>query len=107
MRITQKPRSEPEQGADRYLGSSATCSVLFSAAMLGTVNVEALCAFTGYGPEYVGAIAENMTINRLWVGDRYDVSKWLRNGSVDDYWFLGQDIQNGDWRHVVRSGNGS
>lgn len=67
--------------------------VLFSATLLGTVNVAALCAFTGYGPEYVGAIAENMTINRLWVGDRYDVSKWLRNSSVDDYWFFGQHIQ--------------
>jgi hypothetical protein len=67
--------------------------VLFSAALLGTVNVEALCAYTGYGPTYVAAIAENMSINRFWVGDRYDVSEWIRHGYLDEEMFFGRHIQ--------------
>src|SRR3954464_7996596 len=48
--------------------------VLFSAARLRTANVGALCDFTGYGREYVEAIAENMANNRLWQGDKYIAS---------------------------------
>ena len=34
--------------------------VVFSAALLRSTNVATLCAFTGYGRQYVAAIAENM-----------------------------------------------
>jgi hypothetical protein len=66
---------------------------LVLAALLGTVNVETLCAYTGYGPVYVAAIAENMVINRFWVGDRYDVSEWIRQGYLDEEMFFGRHIQ--------------
>jgi hypothetical protein len=67
--------------------------VLFSAALLGTEDVGTLCAFTRYGPKYVGAIAENMTINHLWICGRYDVSQWVRDGFLDEDISFGQHIQ--------------
>jgi hypothetical protein len=58
--------------------------VLFSAARLGTTDIATLCDFTGYSREYVGAIAENMANNRLWQGDQYVASGWLRDGCFDE-----------------------
>jgi hypothetical protein len=58
--------------------------ILFSAALLRTANVVTLCDFTGYGPEYVGAIAENMANNQLRQGDQYVASGWLRDGCLDE-----------------------
>jgi hypothetical protein len=72
----------PEVGVD--CPNFPVMVVLFSAALLGTANVEALCCFTGYGREYVGAIAENMANNRLWQGDQYVASGWLRDGCLDE-----------------------
>ena len=58
--------------------------VVFSAAILRSTNVATLCAFTGYGRQYVAAIAENMANNRLWQGDDYTASGWLRDGCLDE-----------------------
>jgi hypothetical protein len=58
--------------------------VLFSAARLRTANIGALCEFTRYAREYVEAIAENMANNRLWQGDEYIASGWLRDGCLDE-----------------------
>jgi hypothetical protein len=58
--------------------------VLFSAARFKSANVEALCRFTGYGRQDVRAIAENMANNRLWQGDEYTASGWLRDGCLDE-----------------------
>ena len=58
--------------------------VLFSAALLRSTNVATLCAFTGYGRQYVAAIAENMANNQLWRGDDYIASGWLRDGCLDE-----------------------
>jgi hypothetical protein len=64
--------------------------VLFSAARLRTANIGALCEFTRYAREYVGAIAENMANNRLWQGDQYVASGWLRDGCLDEDEFARQ-----------------
>jgi hypothetical protein len=72
----------PEVGVD--CPNFPVMVVLFSAALLRTANVEALCCFTGYSREYVGAIAENMANNRLWQGDQYTASGWLRDGCLDE-----------------------
>ena len=72
----------PEVGVD--CPNFPVMVVLFSAALLRTANVEALCCFTGYGRGYVGAIAENMANNRLWQGDEYTASGWLRDGCLDE-----------------------
>jgi hypothetical protein len=72
----------PEVGVD--CPNFPVMVVLFSAALLRTANVEALCCFTGYGREYVGAIAENMANNGLWLGDQYVASGWLRDGCLDE-----------------------
>jgi hypothetical protein len=58
--------------------------VLFSAALLRTANVEALCRFTGYGRDYVEAIASNMSNNELWQEDQYVASGWLQDGCLDE-----------------------
>jgi len=58
--------------------------VVFSAALLRSTNVATLCAFTGYGRQYVAAIAENMANNGLWQGDEYTASGWLRDGCLDE-----------------------
>jgi hypothetical protein len=72
----------PEVGVD--CPNFPVMVVLFSAALLRTANVEALCCFTGYGREYVGAIAENMANNGLWQGDQYVASGWLRDGCLNE-----------------------
>jgi hypothetical protein len=58
--------------------------ILFSAALLRSTNVGTLCAFTGYGRQYVAAIAENMANNQLWQGDEYTASGWLGEGCLDE-----------------------
>ena len=72
----------PEVGAE--CPNFPVMVVLFSAARLRTANIEALCQFTRYGREYVGAIAENMANNQLWQGDQYIASGWLRDGCLDE-----------------------
>jgi len=57
---------------------------VFSAAILRSTNVATLCAFTGYGRQYVAAIAENMANNGLWQGDQYVASGWLRDDCLDE-----------------------
>jgi hypothetical protein len=72
----------PEVGVD--CPSFPVMVVLFSAAVLRTTTVECLCHFTGYGREYVQALAENMANNRLWQGDQYLALGWLRDGCLDE-----------------------
>jgi hypothetical protein len=72
----------PEVGVD--CPNFPVMVLLFSAALLRTANVEVLCSFTGYGREYVEAIAENMANNGLWQGDQYVASGWLRDGCLDE-----------------------
>jgi len=48
----------PEVGVD--CPNFPVMVVMFSAALLRSTNVATLCAFTGYGRQYVAAIAENM-----------------------------------------------
>ena len=72
----------PEVGVD--CPNFPVMVVVFSAALLRSTNVATLCAFTGYGRQYVAAIAENMANNRLWQGDDYIASGWLRDGCLDE-----------------------
>jgi hypothetical protein len=72
----------PEVGVD--CPNFPVMVLLFSAALLRTANVESLCRFTGYGRDYVAAIAENMANNRLWQEDQYLASGWLRDGCLDE-----------------------
>ena len=72
----------PEVGVD--CPNFPVMVVLFSAALLRSTNVATLCAFTGYGRQYVAAIAENMANNQLWQGDDYIASGWLRDGCLDE-----------------------
>jgi hypothetical protein len=72
----------PEVGVD--CPNFPVMVVVFSAALLRSTNVATLCAFTGYGRQYVAAIAENMANNQLWRGDDYIASGWLRDGCLDE-----------------------
>jgi hypothetical protein len=72
----------PEVGVD--CPNFPVMVILFSAALLRTAKIEALCEFTGYGRQYVAAIAENMANNQLWQGDEYTASGWLRDGCLDE-----------------------
>ncbi len=58
--------------------------VVLSAAVLQKVAVRHLSDFTGCTRNFVEAIAQNMQNNGLWVGGRYDCSKWLVNGIITD-----------------------
>lgn len=58
--------------------------ILFAAAVLQTTDVDELSDFTHCSRNVVDAVALNMRINKLWVGGKYDCSRWLTNGEVTD-----------------------
>jgi len=81
-------RTFPEVGKD--CPHFPVMVVLFSAAFLRSTNIEILCDFAGYRREYLEAIAANMSNNKLWVGDEYPASGWLRDGRLDQDEFAQQ-----------------
>jgi hypothetical protein len=102
----------PEVGVD--CPNFPVMVLLFSAALLRTANLEVLCRFTGYGREYLEAIAENMANNRLWQGDEYIGSGWLRDGCLDEnefgrqieaamgfLWYSDEAVKSGRTRDVL------
>ena len=81
------PDPEPELFCVRAY--RAICSLLFSAALLGTVEPRRLQEFTGYHPAFIAGVAWNMTNNRLWTRSGYDTSGWLSSdGKMDDGQFV-------------------
>jgi len=79
----------PDVGMDCPWFSVAV--VLFSAAILETTNVKALCEFTGFRREYVEAIESNMTNNGLWKQGQYIALAWLSgNGDIEENEFADQ-----------------
>ncbi len=69
------PDPEPELLCVRAY--RAVCCLLFSAALLGTIDPKRLHGFTGYHPAFLAAVAWNMRNNHLWTGTSYDASHWL------------------------------
>lgn len=59
--------------------------VLVSSVILKTTDVNKLARLTGYSLNFISAVAFNMTHNKLWAGDEYDESEYLRWFSPDGF----------------------
>lgn len=82
------PHLEPEHPGHILHALIRMGALLFGAAFLNTTDVVTLLRFTRYSPNFVSAVAFNMTNNKLWRDGCYDTSSWLRpDGSVDEEQF--------------------
>jgi len=52
--------------------------VLVSSVIFQTTDVTKLVQLTRYSQNFISAVAFNMNHNKLWVGDQYDESQYLR-----------------------------
>src|SRR5262249_19363159 len=58
--------------------------ILLSAALMGTIELRTLTAFTPYSQEFVSSVVLNMLNNRLWTDQGYDHSAWLlEDGTIE------------------------
>ncbi len=80
---------DPEPWLECVRAYRAVDCLLFSAAVLGTVEPHKLQAFTGYHPAFIAAVAWNMRNSRLWTANGYDSSQWLSSsGEMNNEAFL-------------------
>ena len=82
------PHLEPEHPGHVFHALIRMGALLLGAAFLNTTDVVTLVRLTGYSPNFVSAVAFNMTNNKLWRDGSYDTSAWLRpDGSIDEKQF--------------------